>query len=160
MAETEVMSTPINELASNEPINSENSEENISENIMKNYENFENSSSINNVGGMRIPENNDNDDSIDYEEEPSYSPKKKSNSVKKNSVRKSCSNMSSCLMYYLKPALIVFMIILVFSYPLFDTKILKLIPKTLNQYDNITIIGLIVKAILGSLLFVLGYKFI
>ena len=63
-------------------------------------------------------------------------------------------------MCMLKPALIVFLIILLFSYPLFDVKILKLIPKTLSDYDNITMIGLFIKALLGSLLFVVAYKFI
>jgi len=147
MEDSDVMSTPIDELSAN-------NESNISENIMKNYESLE----------ENIPPTTQN-----YEQEyipQTPKPVKKTNKGNKkvnyNTSKKSCSVSlkNNSLMCYIKPAIIVFMIILVFSYPLFDVKILKLIPKTLNHYDNITLIGLIIKALLGSLLFVISYKYI
>ena len=146
MDSDEVMSTPINELG-NEP------QKNISENIMKNYESMDNQN--NNIEQLSTPIT-DYDDNANVEEPK---PIKKSNKSVSFNTKKKC-NKPNNLMCMLKPALIVFLIILLFSYPLFDVKILKLIPKTLSEYDNITLIGLVVKAILGALLFVVAYKFI
>ena len=154
----DVMSTPINELA-NESENENNIEQNISENIMKNYE------TINQENDLQSMDSKPQYDPIPPPKlnKPSKSNKKVNNSNVNNNVKNTkskCTPRNTSLMCYFKPALIVFMIMLLFCYPLFDTKILKLIPKTLNQYDNITLIGLIVKALLGSLLFSVGYKFI
>ena len=148
MASEEVMSTPINELGS-EP------QQNISENIMKNYESME--SPNNNIEQLSTPIT-DYNDNVDVEPPKPIKKSNKSNKSVSFSTKK--CNKPNNLMCMLKPALIVFLIILLFSYPLFDVKILKLIPKTLSEYDNITLIGLVVKAILGALLFVVAYKFI
>ena len=138
MESGDVMSTPINELG-DEP------QENISENIMKNYVSMD-------------KQNNHNSEELstpitDYDDNINYG------LTIEELINKKCKKPNN-LMCMLKPALIVFLIILLFSYPLFDVKILKLIPKTLSQYDNLTLIGLIVKALLGSLLFIVAYKFI
>ena len=152
MSDEDIMSTPINVI--------EDNKNDITEYIMKNYEEIESnySTQIENI-------------ELDSYEKPVKMNKSKqplnrkminsnSNSnSNSNNINKKC-NSSFSLMCYIKPALIVFLILLVFCYPLFDTKILKLIPKTLNNYDNITLIGLFVKALLGSILFTIAYKFI
>ena len=149
MESGDVMSTPINELG-DEP------QENISENIMKNYVSMDKQNNHNSEE-LSTPIT-DYDDNMDVQ--PPKPVKKSNKSNKSLSFNTKKCKKPNNLMCMLKPALIVFLIILLFSYPLFDVKILKLIPKTLSQYDNLTLIGLIVKALLGSLLFIVAYKFI
>lgn len=144
MSENDIMSTPINDIDV-----SQNDTNNISEDIMKNYEEIEEYQSTP-IEQIELPPS-------PQKQVKMNKPKQFSNSKIVNN--KKC-NSSFSLMCYIKPALIVFLILLVFCYPLFDTKILKLIPKTLNNYDNITLIGLFVKALLGSILFTVAYKFI
>ena len=144
MSDSDIMSTPINDIDVNQ-----NDTNNLSEDIMKNYEEIEEYQST----------------PIEQIELPPSQKQFKTNKSKQTINNKIVSNNKKCnssfsLMCYIKPALIVFLILLVFCYPLFDTKILKLIPKTLNNYDNITLIGLFVKALLGSILFTVAYKFI
>lgn len=144
MTDSEIMSTPIND------INQDNITDNTTDNIMKNYE--------------EIEDNHSTPIEKIHLESPNVQQEVKMNKPKQQVNRKLLNNKkcnsSFSLMCYIKPALIVFLILLVFCYPLFDTKILKLIPKTLNNYDNITLIGLFVKALLGSILFTISYKFI
>ena len=144
----DVMSTPINELGNS-------SEENISENVMKNYQSLDNTESQQ-MEQLSTPITNYNDVDIN----PPKPLKKSTKTSKMPKLNKKKCSKPNNLMCLLKPTLIVFFIILLFSYPLFDVKILKLIPKTLSDYDNITMIGLFIKALLGSLLFAISYKFI
>ena len=147
-SDSDIMSTPINNIE-DDNIDTSN---NITSNIMKNYEEIEDNHSIP-IPVQELPTHNKN---------IKINNLNKSNKSNKNNNKfnnNKCNNTFS-LMCYIKPAIIVFLILLVFSYPLFDTKILKLIPKTLNNYDNITIFGLFIKALFGSILFSIAYKFI
>ena len=139
------MSTPINELGNS-------SEENISENVMKNYQSIDNSQNQQ-MEELSTPITN-------YKDTSNESLKKFTKTSKTPKLNKKKCSKPDNLMCLLKPTLIVFFIFLLFCYSLFDVKILKLIPKTLDDYDNLTMIGLFIKALLGSLLFAISYKFI
>lgn len=144
----DVMSTPINELGNS-------SEENISENVMKNYQSIDNSQNQQ-MEQLSTPISNYNDTNI----ESSEALKKITKTSKTPKLNKKKCSKPDNLICLLKSTLIVFFIFLLICYPLFDVKILKLIPKTLDDYDNLTMIGLFIKALLGSLLFAISYKFI
>jgi hypothetical protein len=153
MSDSDIMSTPINDIDVNQ-----NDTNNISENIMKNYEKIQDVQStpieqIEQIEQIELPPS--------QKEVKMNKPKQSLNrKMLNNNVSNKKCNSSFSLMCYIKPTIIVFLILLVFCYPLFDTKILKLIPKTLNNYDNITLFGLFMKALFGSILFTIAYKFI
>ena len=87
---------------------------------------------------------------MEYEDEVEYveeKPKKKSNSNKS-------------LLELLKPYLTLFVLLSIISYPAFYTKPLKFIPRAIDQYDNITIMGVLMKSLIGVILYFIVTKFL
>lgn len=144
---TDIMSTPINELNDELNIDENNNlnsnQNNTTDDIIKNYELIKEKTKINKYN---MP------NKINYKNKLS----KENMENMENMENKNKSN----ILYYLKQGLIIFILFFILSYPLFDTKILKLIPNTINQYDNITLIGVITKSLIGTILILLITKFI
>lgn len=148
MSDEDIMSTPINQISENDTVND----------VIKNFEDIESTQLGTDITDLHL--GNSVEESY-YEDTQPLPPKVKKEPKKPpKKVSPKLVVKKSNIMSLLKPLLVVFLIIFVFSYPLFDTKILKLIPKTLDQYDSITFIGLVLKSILGAVLFALMIKFI
>ena len=91
---------------------------------------------------------------MQYEDEVEYVEKK----PRKSSKKKSNSNKS--LLELLKPYLALFVLLFIISYPAFYTKPLKFIPRAIDKYDNITIMGVLMKSLIGVILYFVVTKFL
>ena len=91
---------------------------------------------------------------MEYEDEVEYVEEKPK--ARKTSRKKS----DKSLMELLKPYLALFVLLFVISYPAFYTKPLKIIPRAIDKYDNITIMGVFMKSLIGVILYFVVTKFL